>query len=259
MMTIPTPYTADSDAPEGATDSFTLVATDADGDTHTAEVSVSINQSSAPELSVGQVTVDEAHLVPGHTDGGSFSEMVTVTADMLFGAGSNVTLVSAETSTGKGTVRVNEDGSLTYTLTERTEGGSDTSNTADTEADRSTADTAQGDIIKLMKRADGKFIEIQRSTAAAESYMIPDDETSPSVQGATVFITGENTKATAITNLEDAVAGVVYTIHGNGSTNASTIANSGNFVLTKAMTLSAGKFIQLVKSSDGKFYEVARG
>lgn len=142
-------YTADSDAPEGATDSFTLVATDADGDTHTAEVSVSINQSSAPELSVGQVTVDEAHLVPGHTDGGSFSEMVTVTADMLFGAGSNVTLVSAETSTGKGTVRVNEDGSLTYTLTERTEGGSDTSNTADTEADRSTADTAQGDIIKL--------------------------------------------------------------------------------------------------------------
>ena len=142
-------YTADSDAPEGATDSFTLVATDADGDMHTAEVSVSINQSSAPELSVGQVTVDEAHLVPGHTDGGSFSEMVTVTADMLFGAGSNVTLVSAETSTGKGTVRVNEDGSLTYTLTERTEGGSDTSNTADTEADRSTADTAQGDIIKL--------------------------------------------------------------------------------------------------------------
>ena len=118
---------------------------------------------------------------------------------------------------------------------------------------------AKGDIIKLMKRADGKFIEIQRSTAAAESYMIPDDETSPSVQGATVFITGENTKATAITNLEDAVAGVVYTIHGNGSTNASTIANSGNFVLTKAMTLSAGKFIQLVKSSDGKFYEVARG
>ena len=142
-------YTADSDAPEGATDSFTLVATDADGDTHTAEVSVSINQSSAPELSVGQVTVDEAHLVPGHTDGGSFSEMVTVTADMLFGAGSNVTLVSAETSTGKGTVRVNEDGSLTYTLTERTEGGSDTSNTADTEADRSTADTAQGDIMKF--------------------------------------------------------------------------------------------------------------
>lgn len=117
----------------------------------------------------------------------------------------------------------------------------------------------KGDVIKVMKRADGKFIEISRTTAAAESYQIPNDEATPSVQGATVFITGENTKATAITNLTDAVTGVVYTLHGNGSTNASTIANFGNFVLTAAMTLSSGKFIQLVKADDGKFYEVARG
>lgn len=117
----------------------------------------------------------------------------------------------------------------------------------------------KGDIIKLMKRADGKFIEIMRTTAAAESYQIANDEATPSVQGATVFITGENTKATAITNLTDAVPGVVYTIHGNGADNASTIANSGNFVLTDAITLSAGKFIKLVKADDGKFYEVARG
>lgn len=117
---------------------------------------------------------------------------------------------------------------------------------------------AKGDIIKLMKRADGKFIEIMRTTAAAESYQIANDTTAPSVQGATVFITGENTKATAITDLTDAVPGVVYTIHGNGATNASTIANSGNFVLTDAITLSAGKFIKLVKADDGKFYEIAR-
>lgn len=118
---------------------------------------------------------------------------------------------------------------------------------------------AKGDIIKLMKRADGKFIEIMRTTAAAESYQIANDTTAPSVQGATVFITGENTKETAITNLTDAVPGVVYTIHGNGAANASTIANSGNFVLTDAITLSAGKFIKLVKADDGKLYEVARG
>lgn len=117
----------------------------------------------------------------------------------------------------------------------------------------------KGDIIRLMKRADGKFIEISRASAAAESYQIPNDTTTPSVQGATVFITSENTKATAITDLTDAVPGVVYTIHGNGGENASTIANSGNFALTKAITLSTGKFIQLVKSADGKFYEVARG
>lgn len=117
----------------------------------------------------------------------------------------------------------------------------------------------KGGVIKLMKRADGKFIEISRSTAAADSYQIPNDEATPSVQGATVFITGENTKATAITDLIDAVPGVLYTIHGNGAANASTIANAGNFVLTAAITLKAGTFIQLVKSGDGKFYEVARG
>lgn len=117
----------------------------------------------------------------------------------------------------------------------------------------------KGDVIKLMKRADGKFIEVARASAAADSYQIPNDTTTPSVQGATVFITGENTKATAITNLTDAVTGVVYTIHGNGADNASTIANSGNFVLTEDITLSAGKFIKLVKAEDGKFYEVARG
>lgn len=115
-----------------------------------------------------------------------------------------------------------------------------------------------GDVISLMKRADGKFIEIGRRNAAASAYMFPADATTPSVADATVFVTGENTKETAITNLTDAVTGTVYTIHGNGSANASTIANSGNFSLTKAMTLKTGAMIQVVKADDGKFYEVTR-
>lgn len=110
-----------------------------------------------------------------------------------------------------------------------------------------------------MKRADGKFIEVSRTTAAADSYQFAADAATPSVKGATTFVTGDNTAATAITNLTDGEVGVLYTIHGNGSTYASTIANSGNFVLTKAMTLKSGAFIQLVKGEDGKFYEVARG
>lgn len=116
-----------------------------------------------------------------------------------------------------------------------------------------------GDVIVLMKRADGKFIEVSRTTAAADSYQFAADATTPSVKGATTFVTGENTAATAITNLTDGEVGVLYTIHGNGSTYASTIANSGNFVLTKDMTLKSGTFIKLVKGEDGKFYEVARG
>lgn len=117
----------------------------------------------------------------------------------------------------------------------------------------------KGDVIVLMKRADGKFIEVTRSAAVAESYQFDADETTPSLKGATVFVTAENTKATAITNFEDAVPGTLYTVHGAGDTNASTIANSGNFVLTAAMTLNTGAFIKLVKGDDGKFYEVARG
>lgn len=116
----------------------------------------------------------------------------------------------------------------------------------------------KGDTISVMKRADGKFVEVNRATAASNSYQFAADATAPSVKDATVFVTHENTKATALTNLEDAVVGTVYTIHGAGSTNATTIANGGNFVLTAGMTLKAGKYIQLVKTDDGKFYEVAR-
>ena len=116
----------------------------------------------------------------------------------------------------------------------------------------------KGDTIRLMKRSDGKFIEIGRDTAASGALQFANDATTPSLAGATVFVTGTNTKATAITNFTDAVEGEVYTIHGAGNTNASTIANSGNFVLTDAMTLSAGKFIMLTYAG-GKFYEVARG
>lgn len=117
----------------------------------------------------------------------------------------------------------------------------------------------KGDVITLMKRADGKFIEVSRTTAAADSYQFDANATTPSLKGATVFVVGENTAATAITNLTEGVAGTLYTIHGAGSTYASTIADGGNFVLTKAITLKAGTFIKLVMGDDKKFYEVARG
>lgn len=116
---------------------------------------------------------------------------------------------------------------------------------------------AKGDVLKVMKRADGKFIEIERTTSVSESYQFPANETAPSVQGATVFVTNENTQATALTDLANAVPGVVYTIHGSGDANATTIANGGNFALTKTMTLKQGAWIKLVKSGN-KIYEVAR-
>ncbi len=118
---------------------------------------------------------------------------------------------------------------------------------------------AVGDTIILKKRSDGKFIEINRTSATTDAIALDADDVTPSVASGTVFITNANTQATAITNLDNAVTGVVYTIHGAGSTNASTIANSGNFVLTAAMTLAAAAWITLQKSSvNGKFYEIER-
>ncbi|MDE6131296.1 MAG: hypothetical protein K2F74_06860, partial [Muribaculaceae bacterium] len=116
-----------------------------------------------------------------------------------------------------------------------------------------------GEVLRLVKRADGKFVEVARETAPATAYEFEPDATAPSVAGATVFVAGVNSKATALADLADATAGVVYTIHGAGEANATTIANGGKFVLTAAMTLKAGSLIRLVKAADGKFYEVSRG
>lgn len=118
---------------------------------------------------------------------------------------------------------------------------------------------AKGDSITLMADADGNFIEISRSTAAQNSYQFPPDETTPSLMGASVFVVGKNTTATAITDFADALEGEVYTIHGDGEENASTIAKGGQFDIKSDITLKTGAFIKLVKSADGKFHEIARG
>jgi len=116
-----------------------------------------------------------------------------------------------------------------------------------------------GDILVLKKRSDGKFIELSRITAASSLKAFAANDTTPSVAGGADFVTDANTGATAITTFDDAVAGKVYTIYGAGAANASTIANAGNFVLTAAITLDAGKWIQLQKSDvNGKFYEISR-
>lgn len=118
---------------------------------------------------------------------------------------------------------------------------------------------AIGDSITVFKRADGKFIEYTRATEASSVGAFANDDATPSVSGATQWQTGANTQATAITTFDNAVVGNTYTIYGNGSTNASTIANAGNFKLTAAMTLSTGKYIKLIALAGGKFAEVERG
>lgn len=118
---------------------------------------------------------------------------------------------------------------------------------------------SKGDIIKLMKREDGKFVEISRSYAGTSSLQFDPDETTPSLKGGREFVTGENTQPTVISDFEDAMPGVVYTIYGSGDENATTIPKDDKFILTKEMKLKGGSFISLVMSDDGLFYEIARG
>lgn len=115
----------------------------------------------------------------------------------------------------------------------------------------------KGEIINLMKRADGKFIELGRETASNSALGFPADETTPSLEGAVEFVVGVNTQATEITDFTDAEDGTLYTIYGNGTANASTIKNAGKFSLTADMELKEGTFIKLVKSGE-TFYEIER-
>ncbi|HLP03840.1 MAG TPA: hypothetical protein VK152_00285 [Paludibacter sp.] len=115
-----------------------------------------------------------------------------------------------------------------------------------------------GDVITMVKRADGKFIELSRAAVETSLLAIAADDTTPSVADGTEFVTNANTQATAITTFDDAVTGKTYVINGAGTTNASTIANSGNFTLTGSMTLSVGKQITLLALGGGKFAEISR-
>lgn len=115
-----------------------------------------------------------------------------------------------------------------------------------------------GDILYLKKRSDGKYIELKREAVTSTATAFTADDATPDVTGHDMFITVANNAPTAITNLDNAVVDKVYTIYGGSSSNAVTIANSGNFVLTAAMTLSAGTWITLQKAENGKFYEISR-
>jgi len=116
-----------------------------------------------------------------------------------------------------------------------------------------------GDTLKLKKRSDGKWIEIYRSVITTDALVIADGDASPDVTAGTEFVTSANTAACAITTLDNASYDTVYTIYGGSDTNSSTIANSGNFSLTAAMTLGVGTWIKLQKAQNDKFYEIDRG
>lgn len=118
---------------------------------------------------------------------------------------------------------------------------------------------SKGDTITLYKRGATDIIDLGRTSVTTDAIVIAADDATPTVAAGTVFITSANTTATAITDLDNPTPGLTYTIHGGSSTNASTIANSGNFSLSAAMTLSAGTYIKLYCRADNDYVELERG
>ncbi|WP_074406636.1 hypothetical protein [Aquimarina megaterium] len=119
-----------------------------------------------------------------------------------------------------------------------------------------------GNLLVLNALPGGKFIEVERRTGTVEDtvtqVVLADGAASADALEGNNFVTSSNTAPTALTNISNAVEDEEYTITGGSDTNATTIASSGNFFLSAAITLNDGVFITVVYSN-GKFIEVARG
>ena len=86
------------------------------------------------------------------------------------------------------------------------------------------------------------------------------DAVKPDADNGFWFLTDANTQATAITDIDNAKAGVAYIIECGSATNASTIAKSGKFANIKSAwePSAVGDYIMVILNSEGKFLELER-
>lgn len=120
----------------------------------------------------------------------------------------------------------------------------------------------KGNLLELVGLSGGKVIEYKRTEAGAvpepEKVVLAADATTADAADGTHFITQDNTGATALTNILNAVVDEIYTLEGGSDTNSTTVANGGNFLLTGAFTASDGAFLK-VQYNGTRFVEVDRG
>jgi len=120
---------------------------------------------------------------------------------------------------------------------------------------------AIGDTITLLKRQDGKFIELSRAASGAAALVFAANAVTPDLTGGVEFQVGINTAPTVITDLANGVTDTIYTINGNGAgANVSSIAaNNAEILVTGAMSFITGSYLKVVCLASGKYAEVARG
>ncbi|MFC0605902.1 hypothetical protein [Winogradskyella pulchriflava] len=119
---------------------------------------------------------------------------------------------------------------------------------------------AKGDKLTLVY-TNSKFVEYSRTVAsevALETKVtLAADATTADAADGTWFVTQANTGATAFTNIANAVVGEIYTLEGGSDTDSTTVASSGNFLLSASFTASDGAILK-VKYNGSKFVEVSR-
>jgi hypothetical protein len=84
------------------------------------------------------------------------------------------------------------------------------------------------------------------------------DDATPDVSGGSYFVTSANTGATAITDLDTPRVGQFVMLCGGSNTNSTTIADSGNFALNGALTLSLDVCVILFAQADNDYVEFTR-
>ncbi len=113
---------------------------------------------------------------------------------------------------------------------------------------------AATDTLTLVCKADNKWYELGRSTAARSKLATLGDNATPSVKNGTTFLTGGTT---TITDFDDGVTGQIITVvseHAITITDGTNIflENSENFVMAATDTLT------LICKADNKWYELGR-
>lgn len=119
----------------------------------------------------------------------------------------------------------------------------------------------KGDMLTLVE-SNGKLLEYSSSKASEAStedkVTLAADATTADASAGTWFVTQANTGATELTNITNAVVDEVYTLEGGSDTDSTTVASSGNFLLSAAFTASDGAYLK-VRYNGNKFVEVDRG
>jgi len=116
-----------------------------------------------------------------------------------------------------------------------------------------------GDTITLYRRTATDIVDLGRTSASSDAAVLPADATVINAQDDVNFVTSANTVPTEITTINNATAGVEYTIFGGDDANASTMTDGGEFALSADITLNTGVYVKLYCRADHDFVELERG